>query len=118
MIYALVITIAAALLIFAAIGGGALLLRRAVAGDGYRSSSIGSLRWQPTPVGLLLFLPMVVLLLLRILPGMALLSFLLRSGRAAGPLFFLWNLGGRSRWREHRDDDDAIPGEFRPLDDE
>ncbi len=118
MIYALVITTAAALLIVAVIGGGALLLSRAVAGDGLRSSTIGSASWQPSPIGLLLLLPMAGLLLLRFVPGLRILSFLLRGRRAAGPLFFLWNLGGRSRWREKPDDDDAIPGEFRPLDDE
>lgn len=116
MVYALVVTIAAAILIFAALLGGTLLARRAAGAGNLRLPSIGRWRWYPSPLGLLLLLPMLGLLVLRVVPGLFLLPFLLRfMSRGRGlrrPPFT------RPPRQDGPDDDDAIPGEYRPLDDE
>ena len=116
MVYALVITIAAAVLIFAVLSGAVMLARRAAGAGGVRLPSLGRWRWYPSPLGLLLLLPMLGLLLFRVVPGLFLLPLLLRfisRGRRLGnPPFF------RPPRRNRPDDDDAIPGEYRPLDDE
>jgi hypothetical protein len=64
MVYALVITVAAALVLFALIGGGALLARRAPGTD------LLGWRWYPNRLGflLLLLLPAAGLLLWRAFP--------------------------------------------------
>ena len=116
MIYALSITIAAGLLLLVLLGLGLALARRVADGDW---SAVGSWRWYPSPLGLLLVLPVAGLLLFRFLPALLALPLILPlflRGRRMGRLFFfLWNLG-----RESRPDagDDTIEGQSRLLDDE
>ena len=121
MIYALTITIAAGLLLLALIGFGVVLTRRA-AGRGW--PSIGRWRWYPSPLGLFLLLPLVVLLLFRFLPALLVIPFILpffrRGRRMWGPLCCLRNLGrgpqtpGSGHNGQHR----PIEGQYRPLDEE
>ena len=121
MIYALTVTIAAGLLLLALFAIGIALARRAAGGDW---PSIGRWRWYPTPLGLLILLPVTGLLLWRLFPLLLfipiVLPFLLRGGRFGPLLFRLWNLGRRPPpGDEGQDgDDDAIEGRYRPLDDE
>lgn len=128
MVYALVITIAAGVLLLFLIGGAVLFARRAATGNW---PSIGRWRWYPSPLGLLLLLPLAGLLLWRIFPALLLLPvifpFFLRGRRWGQPLFFLWNLGrrngrpadeARDETRDERGDDSTIEGQYRPLDEE
>jgi hypothetical protein len=98
MVYALIISIAAGLLLLGIVAFVATTVRRG------RLPSVRGWRWYPSPLGLLLLLPVLGLLLWRALPALFVLPFLL-------PLF------RRARWfGRRRRDDGAIDGEFRPLD--
>ena len=104
MIYAFTITIVAGLLLLALIGIAASLVRRAAgAGDWpWR----GRWRWYPSPLGLLVLLPVAGLLLWRLVPELLFLPIILP---------FVWR--GRL-FRRHRqeDGDGAVEGSYRPLD--
>ena len=119
MIYSLAITIAAAVLLLTLLSVGVVLVRRATGAGGLRS--LARWRWYPSPLGLLLLLPIAGLLVLRLLPALLLLPvilpFLLRSRRFISPLFFLWNLG-RSGHVNDDPDDGAFDAQYRPLDDD
>ena len=119
MIYSLAITITAAVLLLALVGLGVVLFRRAVGAEGVRS--MAHWRWYPSPLGLLLLLPIAGLLVLRLLPALLLLPiilpFLFRSRRFIRPLLFVWNLG-RSGGAHHDPDDEAFDAQYRPVDDE
>lgn len=121
MVYALIITITAGVLLFLLIGGGAVLARRAADGEW---PSLAKSRWYPSPLGLLLLVPVAVLLLWRVFPVLFILPIILpffRRGRTiGGPLFRLWSMGRQPPPppSEQRDDDGTIEGRYRPLDDE
>ena len=105
MIYALTITVAAGLLLLALIGFAVALVRR-VAGVGdwpWR----GRWRWYPTPLGLLVLLPLAGLLLWRLFPELLFLPIILP---------FFWR-GRFFRRRRREGADGAIEGTYRPLDD-
>ena len=119
MIYALTVTIAAGLLLLVLFTIGIALARRAAGADWPLS---GRWHWYPTPLGLLILLPVAGLLLWRLFPLILfipiVLPFMLR-GRRFGPFLFR-NLGRRPPPGDEGrdDDDDAIEGQYRPLDDE
>lgn len=121
MIYSLAITIAIGLLLLALLGVAVLLARRAAGTDW---PSIGRWRWYPSPLGLLLLLPLAGLLLWRLFPAILLLPIVLpffrRGRRLATPFLFVWNLGRRAPPPGAGDDGDdrTIEGQYRPLDDE
>ncbi len=122
MIYALTVTIAVGLLVLALLGIGVLLARSA-AGGGADWRSIGRWRWYPSPLGLLLVVPLAALLLWRLFPAILLIPIILpffwRGRRLATPFLFVWNLGRRPPPRTGHDGDDrTIEGRYRPLDDE
>ncbi len=123
MIYALVITITVGVLILLLMGGGAVIVQRAVGAAQRGEAPFGSWRWYPSPLGLLVLLPVAALLVFRFLPVLllipAIIPFVARGRRLGGPLFFLWNLGRQARPNKGRDDDDdIIDGESRRPDDE
>ena len=119
MIYSLAITITAAVLLLALVGFGVVLCRRAVGAEGVRS--LAHWRWYPSPLGLLILVPIAGLLVLRLLPALLLLPiilpFLFRSRRFIRPLLFVWNLG-RSGHVNDDTDDGAFDAQYRPVDDE
>jgi hypothetical protein len=102
MVYALVISIAAGVALLALIALVALTLQRG------RLPSLGGWRWYPSPLGLLLLLPVLGLLVWRAFPALLVLPFVL-------PFFRRRRWFARPRARS-RSGDDAIDGEFRPLD--
>lgn len=121
MIYALTITIAAGLLLLGLLAGVVLLARRVAGPGGLRN--LASWRWYPSPLGLLLVLPLAALVLWRLFPAVLLipvvLPFFWRGRRTAGPLRFFWNLGRRPPTPRHDDGDDrSIDAQYRPLDDD
>ncbi len=121
MVYALTITIAAGVVLLLLLGGGAVLARRAADGQW---PSLRRSRWYPSPLGLLLLLPVAGLLLFRFLPVLLVLPIILslfRRGRGlGGPLFRIWSMGQRRPPPndERSGDDGSIEGTYRPLDDE
>ncbi|MBI4571115.1 MAG: hypothetical protein HY723_04135, partial [Chloroflexi bacterium] len=75
-----------------------------------RMPSLGGWRWYPSPLGLLLLLPVLGLLVWRAFPALLVLPFVL-------PFFPRFHRGWFARPRARsRSGDDAIDGEFRPLD--
>jgi hypothetical protein len=121
MVYALMITVLAGLLLLALLAVAVLLARRAAAAGGW--GDVAGWRWYPSPLGLLLVLPLAALLVWRLFPAILLipvvLPFFWRGRRLAGPLLFFWNLGRRRRPRTDGEGDDrAIDGRYRRLDDE
>lgn len=112
MLYSLVITIAAAIVLVAVIAGVALLARRLSGGEGL--AVFRGWRWYPSPLGLLILLPIVAFLLIRAAPLLLLIPLaiplLWRSRRLAGPGFVLWNLWRDERERRNQDEDDP-PGD-------
>lgn len=122
MLYALAVTIATGLLLLALLGAGVLIARRAAGRP--VSLPVAGGRWYPSPLGLLLVLPLLGLLAWRFLPVLLIiplvLPFFWRRRRLASPVFFIWNLGRRQASPDDgRDgDDDVIPGEYRSLDDD
>ncbi len=123
MVYALIITIAAGVLLLLLFGGGAILARRAADGEW---PSLRRSRWTPSPLGMLLLIPVAGLLLFRFLPVLLVLPVILSLFRRGGvrgiggPLFRLWTMGRRPPPpnEEREDDDGSIEGSYRPLDDE
>jgi len=121
MIYALTTTIAVGVLLLLLLAGAVLLARRA-AGEGW--PSIGRWRWYPSPLGLLLLLPIAALLLWRFFPAFLfiplILPFFLRGRRVGRPFFFVRRPGrrGSSSNGRHSADERPIEGQYRPLDDE
>lgn len=122
MVYALTITIAVGLVALALVGIAVVLARRAAGVEGWRS--LGRWRWYPSPLGLLLLLPLAALLLWRLFPAILLIPIILpffwRGRRLPTPFLFVWNLGRRPPPPEaaHDLDDGTIEGQYRPLDDE
>ena len=121
MIYALTITIVVGVLALLLVGLSVVLARRA-AGRGW--PSVGRWRWYPSPLGLLLLLPLAGLLLWRLFPILLFIPFILpffrRGWRLRAPLSFFWNVGrGAPPPRRNGNglDDRTIEGEYRPLDD-
>ena len=123
MIYALTVTIAAGLFLLALFAIGIAFARRAAGADW---PSIGRWHWYPTPLGLLVLLPIAGLLLWRLFPLLlfipVVLPFLLRGGRFGPTIYRLWNLGRRpppgDDGPDGDDDDNSIEGRYRPLDDD
>ena len=99
-------------------------MSRVPAAAGAGGPSIGRWRWQPSPLGLLLLIPVAALLFLRVFPALLLSPFLLpllrRGGFMAIPFFLRRIMRRRNRPPDEKrnDDDDAIEGKFRHLDDE
>jgi hypothetical protein len=122
MAYPLTITILAGLLLLALLATAVLLARRAAEAGGW--GNVRGWRWYPSPLGLLILLPLAALLVWRLFPAVLLipvvLPFFWRGRRLAGPLLFFWNLGRRANTRpdDDGDDDRAIDGRHRPLDDD
>ncbi|MGB2694729.1 MAG: hypothetical protein WBD55_06010 [Dehalococcoidia bacterium] len=118
MVYALVITIAAALLILAAIAGGTLLVRQAA---GHSVPTLGRWRFYPSPIGLLVLPLLAALVFLRFVPGLLFIPFVLPFA-LRGRRFW----GGRRRRNEPTNgrnsgesvDESTIEGQYRNLDDE
>lgn len=121
MVYALAITILAGLVLLVLLAAAVLLARRAAEAGGL--GNVAGWRWYPSPLGLLILLPLAALLVWRLFPAVLLipvvLPFFWRGRRLTGPLQFLWNLGRRQHPRRHDGGDDrAIDGRYRPLDDD
>ena len=114
MVYALALTIGAALLLLVLAGIAVSVARQASAGGGWR---IGSWRWFPSPLAVLLLLPLLGLVLWRFFPALLFIPFVLpffwRRGRRTGPLFTRFRRRRRTDGGAERDID---PG-HRPLDD-
>ncbi len=99
MVYALAITVAAGLVLLALIGGVALLARRAAGAAAEGRAPFGRWRWYPSPLALLLLIPLAGLLLWRFFPVLIFVPFILpffwrRRGRRRPP-FFVWRAGRR-----------------------
>ena len=121
MIYPLTITIAVGLLLLVLLSVAVVLARRAAGAGGL--GSVAGWRWYPSPLGLLILVPLAALLVWRLFPAVLLIPvifpFFWRGRRLAGPLRFLWNLGRRANQRpDDGGDDRAIDGRYRPLDDD
>ena len=116
--YALVVTIAAGVLLLALLGGAVVLARGVAAGGGL--PSIRGWRWFPSPLALLIVVPVVALLAWRALPVLLVLPFVLPfflRGRRRGTVFFM----GRERPRRNGGNgtngtNGTIEGERRPSD--
>ncbi len=111
--YALAITIAAGLALLLLIAGAYWLARRAAVGGGL---SIGEWRWYPSPLALLILLPVAGFVLWRFFPALLFIPMILpffwrRRGRL-GP-FAVW-----TRRRRRRHDEEDIEGDSRSLDDQ
>ena len=121
MVYALTITIVAGVLLLLILGGGAVLARRA-AGSEVALPAIGRLRWYPSPLGLLLLLPVAALLLWRFFPAFLFIPLIFPffwRGRRRGTPFFVWRSRRRtSSSNGHKADKSTIEGQYHPLDDE
>ena len=121
MVYALTITIAAGVLLLLLLGGGAVLARRA-AGSEANLPAIGRLRWYPSPLGLVLLLPLAALLLWRFFPAFLFIPLIFPffwRGRRRGTPFFVWRSRRRtSSSNGHKADKSTIEGQYHPLDDE
>lgn len=127
MLYALAITIAAGLLLIGLLIGATLLVRRVT---GAASDAVGPFagwKWYPSSLGWLLFLalPIASLLLWRVFPVFLFLPFVLpfiwrwRGGRGARSTFLRRHGQRRPPSNGHKaDDEHAIEGSYRPLDDE
>jgi hypothetical protein len=126
MLYALTITIAAGLLLIGLLVGVALLARRAAGNVERGLGPFAGWHWQPSALGwlLVLLLPAAGLLLWRIFPVFLFLPLFL-------PFVWRWR-GGRSAFTfvrrprtrkpssngHRKDEDHAIEGSYRPLDEE
>lgn len=111
MVYALAITIAAALVILAAIAVVAYLARRSA-----RQGGLGGWRFYPSP-WLLLVLPLVIAAVIwRFVPGLLILPFVFPFAlRGRGLWFMRQRRVPRERSNGHHDDG-AIEGQYRYLD--
>ncbi|MDZ4278286.1 MAG: hypothetical protein U1B78_04015 [Dehalococcoidia bacterium] len=121
--YALVITIAAGLALLALIAGATLLARRATQPGASGLGSLAGWRWLPSPLGLLLLLPLAALLLWRVFPALLFLPiivpFFWRGRRFAGPARSFWNATRRPHpGGNGHGDRRTIEGEFRPVDED
>ena len=100
MVYALTITVVAGLLLLALIGGVALLARRAADAAAEGRAPFGRWRWYPSPLALLILIPLAGLLLWRFFPLVLIVPFILpffwRGRGNRRPPFFIW--GARKRW--------------------
>lgn len=121
MIYSLAITATVALVLLFLLGGGFVFVRRAAGAAAEGRAPFGRWRWYPSPLGLLLLVPLVALLFFRFFPVVLLIPIMLPflRRRAGGPLSFLWNAGRAAppQSRSQDDSDGEIEGEYRPLDD-
>jgi hypothetical protein len=122
-IYALVITIAVGILLLLLLGGGALFAQRAAGGE-VTLPALGRWRWHPSPLGLLVLLPLAAIVLWRFFPAFLFIPFVLpffwRGRRTGGPFSFVWRRGppnAPSNGRK-RQDESTIEGQYRPLDEE
>lgn len=107
MIYALTIAIAAGLLLLALLAGRALLAERA-------GGNIRGWRWYPSPLAVMLLLPLAGLLLWRMAPALLVIPIIVPFFWRTRLFRRLWNLGRRRATGE--DDGDIIDGQYRPLD--
>ncbi len=112
MVYALSITVVAGLLLLALIGGAAVLARRAAGAAAEGRAPFGRWRWYPSPLALLLLIPLAGLLLWRFFPALLFLPFILpffwRGRRTRRPPFFIWN--ARRRWPSEGERDNGRDG--------
>ena len=126
MVYALVITIAAGLLLLALPAGLFWASRRA----SQSSLSFRGWRWHPNALGFTLLAIVAAVLLWRVFPAVIFLPMVIpffwrfRGRRSGGPLVWQWrarsgqpHTNGQSNGRQ-KDDDPAIEGQYRNLDDE
>ncbi len=107
MIYALTIIVAAGLLLLALLAARGVLAERA-------GSNIRGWRWYPSPLAVMLLMPLAGLLLWRMAPALLVIPIIV-------PVFWrtrlfrrLWNLGRRRA--TGKDDGDIIDGQYRPFD--
>ena len=111
MIYALTITFTAGLLLLALLAARALLAQRADS----NLRPIRGWRWYPSPLGVMLLLPLAGLLLWRMAPALLVIPIILPFFWRTRLIARLWNLG-RQRATGGPDDGDIIDGQYRPLD--
>jgi hypothetical protein len=124
MIYALVITIAAGLVLLALPTGLFLAGRRAVHGD----FSLRGWRWHPNALGFTVLAIVAAVVLWRIFPEFLFLPLVIpffwrwRGRRSGGPFAWTWRARRQQQpppTNGHRKDDDhAIEGQYRNLDDD
>jgi len=128
MIYALVLTVAAGLLLLA-LPTGLFLAGRNVSRGGF---SFRSWRWHPNALGFTALALVATFILWRIFPEVLFLPMVLpffwrwRSRRSGGTSGWTWRAkrgqapptNGHHSNGHHKDDDHAIEGQYRNLDDE
>ena len=116
MIYSLGITIAAFVVIMVFLSAVALLARQVARGEGL--GELRGWRWYPSPLALVVLVPVLAFLLVRAAPLLFALPLIIpvlwRSRWLAGPLLFIWNLGRRI---DRNRGDGPIDGEYRPFSD-
>jgi hypothetical protein len=116
MVYSLTVTIAAAVVLFALLGVAAFMARRAAGAGGV--GPVAGWRWNPSPLGFLVLVPLAGLLLWRLFPAVLLVPvifpFFMRGRRPAGRTRFFWASGRRAPLQG--DDNKTIDGQWRSLD--
>ncbi len=110
MINALTITVAAGLLLLALLAARGLLAQRASS----NLRPIRGWRWYPSPLAVMLLLPLLGLLFWRMAPALLVIPIILPFFWRARLFRRLWNLGRQRATGE--DDGDIIDGQYRPLD--
>lgn len=117
MIYALTITILAGVALLALFVGVALLARKVAQGEGL--SALRGWRWYPSPLALLVLIPIAAFVLFRAVPFLLVIPLIIpfywRSRRMRGRVSSMWNMG-RKRPRED-DDDHTIDAKYHPFSD-
>ena len=95
MIYSVGITITAGILILAFFIAFAVLARQVAHGEGL--GTLRGWRWYPSPLALIVLVPILAFLLVRAVPLLFALPLVIpiiwRTRWLAGPLLFIWNLG-------------------------
>ena len=114
MVYSLTITIIAGVLILSFFVALALLSRQVAIGEGM--GPVRGWRWYPSPLALMVMLPILAFVLYRAAPLVVALPlvipFIWRSRSLAAPLLFVWNLG-----RKARGSDGPSDGRYPPYSD-
>jgi hypothetical protein len=107
----LAISIAAALAMLALIVGAYWLATRAAQGDGF---SLGSIRWYPSPLALLLLAPVALFLMWRFSLGFLLIPIILPFvwRRGFGERFVAWTQGRGRRRPDKPNEDDRPPDDW------
>jgi hypothetical protein len=107
----LTISIAAAIAMFALIAGAYWLATRAASGEGF---SLGSMRWYPSPLVLLILAPIALLVMWRFSLGFLIIPIILPFvwRRGFGERFVAWTQGRGRRRPDERNDDDRPPDDW------